>query len=70
LKLAASELTFRAADEMIALAGLPTGYSNDSPIPLARTFRDLRSAALNYSNDRLWLANGGLVVLDRQVELL
>ncbi|MER7145005.1 acyl-CoA dehydrogenase family protein [Streptomyces xanthochromogenes] len=70
LKLAASELTFRAADRMVQLAGLAAGYGTDSPLPLERTFRDLRSAALNYSNDRLWTANGTLSWADRAVSLL
>jgi len=70
LKLAASELTFRAADRMVQLAGLATGYGTASPIPLERTFRDLRSAALNYSNDRLWTTNGTLCWADRSVRLL
>ncbi|MFF5858533.1 acyl-CoA dehydrogenase family protein [Streptomyces sp. NPDC012751] len=70
LKLAASELTFRAADRMVQLAGLATGYGTASPLPLERTFRDLRSAALNYSNDRLWTANGTLSWADRAVTLL
>ncbi|MEE1802235.1 acyl-CoA/acyl-ACP dehydrogenase [Streptomyces sp. JV176] len=70
LKLAASELTFRAVDRMVQLAGLSVGYSADAPIPLERVFRDLRSAALNYSNDRLWTATGILSLVDRSVRLL
>ncbi|GGT43315.1 acyl-CoA dehydrogenase family protein [Streptomyces chromofuscus] len=69
LKLAASELTFRAVDRMVELAGLWAGYSKDSPLSLERTFRDLRSASLNYANDRLWTANGTLTLLDRAVNL-
>ncbi|MGY0064944.1 acyl-CoA dehydrogenase family protein [Streptomyces sp. LZ34] len=70
LKLAASELTFRAADRMVELAGLSAGYSKDSSLSLERTFRDLRSASINYSNDRLWVANGTLTLLDREVRLV
>jgi alkylation response protein AidB-like acyl-CoA dehydrogenase len=70
LKIAASELTYRAVDRMVQLAGMSVGYSADSPIPLERALRDLRSAALNYSNDRLWTATGGLCLLDRKVSLL
>lgn len=69
LKLAASDLTFQAVDRMVQLAGLSLGYSADSGLPLERTFRDLRSAALNYANDRLWTANGALCLIDRQVRL-
>ncbi|MFI5758500.1 acyl-CoA dehydrogenase family protein [Streptomyces sp. NPDC051569] len=70
LKLAASELTFSAVDRMVQLAGLSLGYSADSALPLERAFRDLRSASLNYSNDRLWTANGALALMDRGVTLL
>ncbi|MER5431780.1 acyl-CoA dehydrogenase family protein [Streptomyces sp. NPDC002588] len=70
LKLAASELTFSAVDRMVQLAGLGLGYSPDSPLPLERTFRDLRSASLNFANDRLWTANGALSLMDRKVNLL
>ncbi|QMU78282.1 acyl-CoA/acyl-ACP dehydrogenase [Streptacidiphilus sp. PB12-B1b] len=70
LKVAASELTFRAADRMMQLAGLSRGYTGDSPVPVERVFRDLRSAALNNSNDRLLIAIGALVPMDRSVRLL
>jgi alkylation response protein AidB-like acyl-CoA dehydrogenase len=69
LKLAAADLTFRAVDRMVQLAGLSLGYSADSDLPLERAFRDLRSAALNYANDRLWTANGALCLIDRRVHL-
>lgn len=70
LKIAASELTFRAADRMVQLAGLTGGYHTDAPVPVERTFRDLRSAALNYANDRLLTANGTLSLVDRRVTLI
>jgi acyl-CoA dehydrogenase len=70
LKLAASELTFKAANDMVQLAGLSGGYSRSAPIPFERTFRDLRSGPLNYSNNRLWPATGALALLDREVALL
>ncbi|MFJ9623194.1 acyl-CoA dehydrogenase family protein [Streptomyces sp. NPDC101181] len=70
LKLAASELTFQAVDRMVQLAGLSVGYNADAHLPLERVFRDLRSAALNYSNDRLWTATGALSLIDRSVHLL
>ncbi|UNS95080.1 acyl-CoA/acyl-ACP dehydrogenase [Streptomyces tubbatahanensis] len=69
LKVAASELTFQAADGMVQLAGLSGGYSRTSPLPLERTFRDLRAASLNYANDRLLTATGALMLLDRSVAL-
>ncbi|MFE2846772.1 acyl-CoA dehydrogenase family protein [Streptomyces scopuliridis] len=70
LKVIASELTFRSVDRLLQVAGLFSGYKRDSPIPLERTFRDLRSASLNYSNDRLLTMNGALTLLDRDVTLL
>ncbi|MFD9498144.1 acyl-CoA dehydrogenase family protein [Streptomyces sp. NPDC060035] len=69
LKLAASDLSFRAVDRMVELAGMAVGYSANSHVPLERTLRDLRSASLNYSNDRLWTANGALSLWDRSVTL-
>ncbi|MFH8291775.1 acyl-CoA dehydrogenase family protein [Streptomyces sp. NPDC018059] len=69
LKVAASELTFRAADRMMQFAGLAAGYSKTSPLPVERTFRDLRAASLNYANDRLLTATGSLMLLDRSVVL-
>ncbi|GGM89387.1 acyl-CoA dehydrogenase [Lentzea pudingi] len=69
LKVAAAEHTFRAVDRLVQLCGLSTGYLRTSPIPLERHFRDLRSASLNYANDRLLKANGSLSLVDRGVRL-
>jgi acyl-CoA dehydrogenase len=69
LKVAASELCFSAVDRMIQLAGLRGGYMRDSPLHLERTFRDLRSASLNYANERLLSANGLLTLMDRHVRV-
>lgn len=69
LKVIASELTFRAVDSLLEVAGLFAGYKRDSTIPLERIFRDLRSASLNYANDRLLTMNGALTLLDRDVTL-
>lgn len=69
LKVTAAELTFQAVDRMIQLAGLRIGYSHQSPLALERCFRDLRSASLNYSNDRLLVVNGALTLMDRTVHL-
>ncbi|MFI9382485.1 acyl-CoA dehydrogenase family protein [Kutzneria sp. NPDC052558] len=64
LKVAASELTFAAVDRLVQLGGAMTGYQRDAKVPLERHFRDLRSASLNYANDRLLTAIGTLTVLD------
>ncbi|PZG02547.1 acyl-CoA dehydrogenase family protein [Micromonospora deserti] len=69
LKVHAAEQCFAAADEMVELVGLRHGYLKSSPLHLERVFRDLRSASLNYANDRLLLVNGALVLRDRQVRL-
>ncbi|WP_277436753.1 acyl-CoA dehydrogenase family protein [Streptomyces sp. SPB162] len=69
LKVTAAEMTFQAVDRLVQLAGLSTGYLKSSTIPLERHFRDLRSASLNYSNDRLLTATGTLTLLDRAVRL-
>jgi acyl-CoA dehydrogenase len=69
LKIHAAEQCFAAVDEMVELVGLRHGYMQGSPLFVERVFRDLRSASLNYGNDRLYLANGSLTLLDRQVRL-
>jgi acyl-CoA dehydrogenase len=69
LKVAAAEMTFRAADRMVQFAGLARGYSRRSALPFERVFRDLRSASLNYADDRLLTAIGSLSLLDRSVAL-
>lgn len=69
LKVTAAELTFRAVDQMVQLAGLSLGYRRDAALPLERCFRDLRSASLNYANDRLLTATGAMTVMDRAVRL-
>ncbi|MFI5482056.1 acyl-CoA dehydrogenase family protein [Streptomyces rubiginosohelvolus] len=69
LKVAVSELTHRSVDRMVQLAGLGLGYSRDAPLHLERDLRDLRSAALNYANDRLLTSIGALTLMDRGVNL-
>lgn len=67
VKLTASEQCVAAVDELIEVAGLRHGYLKDSPLALERALRDLRSATLNYSNDRLHSADGTLVLMDQDV---
>ena len=69
LKVLAAEQTFSAADHLVELTGLRHGYIRNADMPLERVFRDLRSASLNYGNDRLLVANGRLALLDREVAL-
>ncbi|AHH99584.1 acyl-CoA dehydrogenase family protein [Kutzneria albida] len=70
LKITAAEQCFTAVDELIELVGLRHGYLTGSPLRLEQAFRDLRSASLNYGNQRLYLANGTLSLLDQQVRLV
>ncbi|MEU4559498.1 acyl-CoA dehydrogenase family protein [Actinoplanes sp. NPDC023936] len=69
LKVETSERAYRAVDQLVELVGLRFGYLRGGPLKLERTLRDLRSASLNYANDRLLLANGALTLLDREVRL-
>lgn len=67
LKITAAEQCHAAVDELVDAVGLRHGYLRNSPTGLERALRDLRSAALNYSNDRLYLADGRLALLDPEV---
>ncbi|MER6528192.1 acyl-CoA dehydrogenase family protein [Streptomyces sp. NPDC001508] len=67
LKITASEECLRAVEDLIDAVGLRHGYLKNSPTRLERTLRDLRSAPLNYSNDRLHQADGVLALLDQGV---
>ncbi|WP_433272777.1 acyl-CoA dehydrogenase family protein [Actinosynnema sp. CS-041913] len=69
LKVTAAELTFGAVNRMVQLAGLTAGYRVDSALPLERHFRDLRSASLNYADDRLLVSSGALALMDGAVRL-
>lgn len=69
LKVLAAERSFAVVDALTEIAGLRHGYLRDAPLALERVFRDLRSASLNYANDRLLLANGALALLDRGVSI-
>lgn len=62
LKLAGSRLAMTVVDELVDVAGMRDGYQRSSPLALERAFRDLRSGALMFHNDRLLQANGRLVL--------
>ncbi|MFP3986820.1 acyl-CoA dehydrogenase family protein [Streptomyces sp. E11-3] len=70
LKITAAEQCHAAVNDLVDAVGLRHGYLKDSPTGLERALRDLRSAALNYSNDRLHLADGRLALLDPEVHLV
>ncbi|MEU6114199.1 acyl-CoA dehydrogenase family protein [Streptomyces sp. NPDC047117] len=67
LKITAAEECHAAVEELIDAVGLKHGYLQDSPTRLEKALRDLRSAVLNFSNDRLHLADGRLCLLDPDV---
>ncbi len=70
LKITAAEQCHDAIEDLIDAVGLRHGYLKDSPTGLERALRDLRSAALNYSNDRLHLADGRLALRNPEVTLV
>lgn len=67
LKTTAARECYAAVEELIDAAGMRHGYLASSPTRLEQALRDLRSAPLNYSNDRLHLASGKLGLLDPEV---
>ena len=69
LKTTAAVRCYSAVDAMVDLVGLRHGYLLDSQLRLDRTLRDLRSASLNYANDKLRLANGALTLMDTGTRL-
>lgn len=69
LKITAADECHRAVDDLVDAVGMRHGYLKDSPTRLEHSLRDLRSAALNYSNDRLHLVDGKLALLDAEVRL-
>lgn len=67
LKITAAEECFAVVDGLVDAVGMRHGYLRGSPTRLEHALRDLRSASLNYSNDRLHLADGKLALLDPEV---
>lgn len=70
LKITAAEECYRAVDGLVDAVGIRHGYLKSSPTRLEHALRDLRSASLNYSNDRLHLADGKLALLDSEVRFV
>ncbi|MGW6491657.1 acyl-CoA dehydrogenase family protein [Streptomyces sp. NPDC055056] len=67
LKVTASEECLAAVDDLVQAVGLRHGYLKDSPTRLELALRDIRSASLNFHNDRLNLADGRLALRDQGV---
>jgi acyl-CoA dehydrogenase len=70
LKIRAADECFAVAHELMEIAGLRDAYLTGSALGLERTFRDLRSASLNYGNNRIRLSNGALALRDVGVRLV
>lgn len=62
LKILASTRCFQAVNSMMEIGGLPLGYMKNPTSRIERAFRDLRSASMNFSNDKLAIANGKLIM--------
>ncbi|WP_436536195.1 acyl-CoA dehydrogenase family protein [Actinoplanes sp. HUAS TT8] len=69
LKVYTAERSFAVVNNLTEIVGLRHGYMRDAPLGLERVLRDLRSASLNYANDRLIAANGAMALLDNGVHL-
>lgn len=69
LKLTASQRCLAAVDLLVETVGMRHGYLRGSVTGLERALRDLRSASLNYGNDRLHQADGRMALLDPEVRL-
>ncbi len=64
LKIICSETMFQIVSQLIDIVGMRYGYLKNHEIPLERLFRDLRSGALMYHNDRLYKVNGKLALIN------
>ncbi|MCZ8513128.1 acyl-CoA/acyl-ACP dehydrogenase [Paenibacillus filicis] len=64
VKILASEQLFEIVNDLMNIAGLKYGYSENKQLPLERLFRDIRSASLMYHNDKLLIASGKLSLMD------
>jgi acyl-CoA dehydrogenase len=68
VKVAGSRICCAAVDSLVDLAGMGRGYVQDDTLALERVLRDLRSARLMISNDRLLQLNAKqMLVHDRRV---
>ncbi len=64
LKVGASQLSFSVVDGLMEICGLFDGYLEGGDLGLDRVFRDLRSASLMYSNERLLQTSGNLIFVE------
>lgn len=69
LKNTSADEAFRVANDLIEVTGPDRGYRKGG-LRLEQLMRDLRSATLNFSTDRLRLVTGRLSLMDLSVDLL
>jgi acyl-CoA dehydrogenase len=62
LKVAASEAAPQIVHKALQITGI-LGYKNDSPFSLGRHYRDVLSAALMISNDRINAKSAAMLLL-------
>lgn len=65
LKIAASEAAIETCQRALRVCGF-MGYKNDGPYSVGRHLRDVLSAALMISNDRLHATNAALLLVHRE----
>ena len=64
LKLAISQSALQVVQEVLMICGM-AGYKNDTPYSVGRHLRDLHSAPLMISNDRIELNTANLLLAQR-----
>jgi acyl-CoA dehydrogenase len=65
LKIAASEMAAQVCLDSLGTIGI-LGYKNDSPYSVGRQIRDVLSAALMVSNDRIHATNASLLLIAKE----
>jgi len=66
LKVAASEQAHRVCVGALGVCGI-VGYKNDTPYSIGRALRDVMSAPLMVTNDRIHETNAGLLLITKEV---
>ena len=66
LKIGASRAAPEIVHEALQITGI-LGYKNDSPFSLGRHYRDVLSASLMISNDRILGKNAAMLLVHKEV---
>ena len=66
LKIGASQAAPRIVHDALQITGI-LGYKNDSPFSLGRHYRDVLSASLMISNDRIAGKNASMLLIYKDV---